>query len=108
MFFEDRSIHTRSGEVAAVNPGAKARITRSGDRLTIIAAGRTAALAEDAADQLAEEGNRGAIEVVSLGFIKPMDQRDHSENGTQDGKSTDRARRTALVGLRALCALFAR
>jgi pyruvate dehydrogenase E1 component beta subunit len=73
LFFEDRSSHTRSGEVAADNPGAKARITRSGDRLTIIAAGRTAALAEDAADQLAEEGNRGAIEVVSLGFIKPMD-----------------------------------
>jgi 2-oxoisovalerate dehydrogenase E1 component beta subunit len=74
LFFEDRSIHTRSGEVAAANPGAKARIMRSGDRLTIIAAGRTAALAEDAADQLAKEGNRGAVEVVSLGFIKPLDR----------------------------------
>jgi pyruvate dehydrogenase E1 component beta subunit len=74
LFFEDRSIHNRSGEVAATNPGAKARITRSGDRLTIIAAGRTATLAEDAADQLAKKGNRGAVEVVSLGFIKPLDR----------------------------------
>ena len=74
LFFEDRSIHNRSGEIAATYPGAKARVTRSGNRLTIIAAGRTAALAEDVADRFAEEGNRGAVEVVSLGFIKPLDQ----------------------------------
>jgi pyruvate/2-oxoglutarate/acetoin dehydrogenase E1 component len=29
LFFEDRSIHSRSAEIAATNPGAKARITRS-------------------------------------------------------------------------------
>src|SRR5262245_59042115 len=74
LFFEDRSIHNRSGEIAAANPGAKARVTRSGNRLTIIAAGRTAALAEDAADKLAHEGNHGALEVVSLGFVKPLDR----------------------------------
>jgi acetoin:2,6-dichlorophenolindophenol oxidoreductase subunit beta len=74
LFFEDRSLHNRTGEVAANSSSANARVTRSGDRLTIIAAGRTAALAEDAADQLAKEGNRGAVEVVSLGFIKPLDQ----------------------------------
>jgi pyruvate/2-oxoglutarate/acetoin dehydrogenase E1 component len=74
LFFEDRSIHNRSGEIAATNPEAKARVTRSGDRLTIIAAGRTAALAEDAADKLAQEGHHGALEVVSLGFIKPLDR----------------------------------
>ena len=74
LFFEDRSIHSRSGEIAATNPGAKARVTRSGDRLAIISAGRTAALAEDAADQFAKEGNRGAVEVVSLGSIKPLDR----------------------------------
>src|SRR5262249_30575698 len=66
--------HNRSGEIAATNPGAEARVTRSGDRLTIIGAGRTAALAEDAADTLAKEEYRGAVEVVSLGFIKPLDQ----------------------------------
>ena len=42
--------------------------------MTIIAAGRAAALAEDAADELAKQGNRGAVEVVSLGFIKPLDK----------------------------------
>ena len=73
LFFEDRSIHTRSGELSESNPGGKARITRSGDRLTIVAAGRTAALAEDAADELAKRSYRGAVEVVSLGFIKPLD-----------------------------------
>jgi acetoin:2,6-dichlorophenolindophenol oxidoreductase subunit beta len=74
LFFEDRSIHIRSGEVAATNPGAKARVTRSGDRLTIVAAGRTAALAEDVADALTKEGHRDAVQVVSLGFIKPLDR----------------------------------
>ncbi len=74
LFFEDRSIHMRSGEVDETNPGSKAQVTRSGDRLTIIAAGRTAALAEDAADELAGQGYRNAVEVVSLGFIKPLDK----------------------------------
>ena len=40
---------------------------------SIIAAGRAAALAEDATDELAKQGHRGAVEVVSLGFIKPLD-----------------------------------
>jgi len=72
LFFEDRSIALRDGELAENNPGGKAQVTRSGDQLTIIAAGRCAALAEDAADQLAKQ-SRGAVEVVSLGFIKPLD-----------------------------------
>jgi pyruvate/2-oxoglutarate/acetoin dehydrogenase E1 component len=74
LFFEDRSLHTRSGEVAENNFSGKARITRSGDKLSIIAAGRAAALAEDAADELAKVGHAGSIEVVSLGFIKPLDK----------------------------------
>ena len=74
LFFEDRSIHTRSSEISASNPGGKSRVTHSGDRLTIIAAGRTAALAEDVADALAKQRHRDAIEVVSLGFIKPLDE----------------------------------
>jgi pyruvate dehydrogenase E1 component beta subunit len=73
LFFEDRSIHNRSGEIAADNSGGRALVTRSGARLTIVAAGRTAALAEDAADQLAMQSQPHSIEVVSLGFIKPLD-----------------------------------
>jgi len=72
LFFEDRSIHLRAGELAESNPGGKAQNTRSGDKLTIIAAGRCAALAEDAADELAKH-SRSAVEVVSLGFVKPLD-----------------------------------
>ena len=86
LFFEDRSIHSRSGDVAEANPKGKAQITRSGDKLTIIAAGRTAALAEDAADELSRKGHRGAIEVVSLGFIKPLD----SETVLQGASKTER------------------
>jgi pyruvate/2-oxoglutarate/acetoin dehydrogenase E1 component len=86
LFFEDRSIHSRSGDVAEANPKGKAQITRSGDKLTIIAAGRTAALAEDAADELSRQGHRGAIEVVSLGFIKPLD----SETVLQAASKTER------------------
>ncbi len=74
LFFEDRSIHTRSSEISGNNPGGKARLSRTGDRLTIIGAGRTAALAEDAADELARQGKQAAVEVVSLGFIKPLDK----------------------------------
>jgi pyruvate dehydrogenase E1 component beta subunit len=73
LFFEDRSIHSRLGEVSEQNPVGKAQVTRPGERLTIIAAGRTAALAEDVADEFAARGEAGLIEVVSLGFIKPLD-----------------------------------
>jgi pyruvate/2-oxoglutarate/acetoin dehydrogenase E1 component len=73
LFFEDRSIHLRSGDIAERNFGGRAQVTRSGDRVTIVAAGRTAALAEDAADELGQKGIANAVEVVSLGFIKPLD-----------------------------------
>ena len=86
LFFEDRSIHLRSGTVAETNPGGKAQITRSGDKLTIVAAGRTAALAEDAADELARQGQSGAVEVVSLGFIKPLDSDTVLEAASKTGR----------------------
>lgn len=74
LFFEDRSIHTRSGEISPANPGSRSRVTRSGDRLTIIGAGRAAALAEDVSDALAKQSDGGGIEIVSLGFVKPLDK----------------------------------
>jgi len=73
LYFEDRSIQLRSGELSESNPGGKAQITRAGDKLTIVAAGRAAAIAEDAADELSKQGMRAEVEVVSLGFIKPLD-----------------------------------
>ncbi len=86
LFFEDRSIHTRSGDVGENSCGGKAQITRSGDRLTIIAAGRTAALAEDAADEMTKHGDRHAVEVVSLGFIKPLDKDTVFKSASKTGR----------------------
>jgi len=86
LFFEDRSIHMRSGEVGETNSASKAQVTRSGDRLTIIAAGRTAALAEDAADELAGQSYRNAVEVVSLGLIKPLDKETVLKSSSKTGR----------------------
>ena len=86
LFFEDRSIHTRTGDVAPENPGGRAHVTRSGRRLTIVGAGRAAVLAEDAADALAKQGHGDAIEVVSLGFIKPLDKATVLESAGKTGR----------------------
>ena len=86
LFFEDRSLHARSGEVADQNHGCGAQITRSGDKLTIIAAGRAAALAEDVADEIDKEGKRSAVEMVSLGFIKPLDKETIFRSASNTGR----------------------
>jgi pyruvate dehydrogenase E1 component beta subunit len=86
LFFEDRSIHNRPGEIASVTSRGRAHVTRLGDRLTIVAAGRTAALAEDAADELAKQGMGGQTEVVSLGLVKPLD----TETVLQSARKTGR------------------
>ena len=87
LFFEDRSIHARSGDVAESNLNGKAQITRPGNKLTIVAAGRTAVLAEDAADELARQGHEGAVEVVSLGFIKPLDKETVLRSASKTGRA---------------------
>jgi pyruvate/2-oxoglutarate/acetoin dehydrogenase E1 component len=86
LFFEDRSIHNRPGEIAAISSGDRAHVTRLGDRLTIVAAGRTAALAEDAADELTKRGMGAQAEVVSLGWVKPLD----GETVLQSARKTGR------------------
>ena len=86
LFFEDRSIHNRSSEIAVENPAGKAQVTRSGDRLTIIAAGRTAALAEDAADELVAQAGPNRVEVVSLGCIKPLDHETVLQSASKTGR----------------------
>jgi pyruvate dehydrogenase E1 component beta subunit len=87
LFFEDRSIHNRSSEIAAAgNPAGKAMVTRSGERLTIVAAGRTAALAEDAAEELLVQIGPNAVEVVSLGFIKPLDYETVLQSASKTGR----------------------
>ena len=86
LFFEDRSIHPRTGELSATNFAGRARVTRVGQGLSIIAAGRAAALAEDAADELARNGIANAVEVVSLGFIKPLDKETPLRSAAKTGR----------------------
>jgi pyruvate dehydrogenase E1 component beta subunit len=86
LFFEDRSIHNRPGEIAEASSGGRALVTRRGDRLTIVAAGRAAALAEDAADELMTKGLGTHVEVVSLGWVKPLD----SDTVLQSARKTSR------------------
>jgi pyruvate dehydrogenase E1 component beta subunit len=71
LFLEDRSLNKSAGALGPrpAAPG-KARIARRGRDLTIVAAGRMAALAEKAAAQLAPAID---AEIVSLGTIKPLD-----------------------------------
>lgn len=87
LFFEDRSLHARAGSLMEKNFGGKAQITRGGERLTIVAAGRAAALAEDAADALTTKGKAGAVEVVSLGFIKPLDKETVLKSVSKTGRA---------------------
>jgi len=86
LFFEDRSLHARAGSLTENNIGGNAQITRTGERLTIVAAGRAAVLAEDVADGLASKGKSGAVEVVSLGFIKPLDKETVMKSVSKTGR----------------------
>jgi pyruvate/2-oxoglutarate/acetoin dehydrogenase E1 component len=72
LFLEDRSLMDRTGEIGDKNPGLGATITRTGTDLTLIGAGRAAALAEDAADKLKAIGI--SAEVVSLCYVRPLDR----------------------------------
>jgi pyruvate/2-oxoglutarate/acetoin dehydrogenase E1 component len=71
LFLEDRSLGKTTG-VIGPRPAAagKARIARVGRDVAIVAAGRMAVLAEQAAAMLAPEIE---AEVVSLGTVKPLD-----------------------------------
>ena len=60
LFFEDRSIHPRTGELAGESRR-QARRDSLRPRLTIVGAGRAAALAEDAADALAKQGHGASV-----------------------------------------------
>jgi pyruvate/2-oxoglutarate/acetoin dehydrogenase E1 component len=86
LFFEDRSLHQRSDEIANESWEGRARVTRSGTALTIIGAGRAAALAEEAADQIAAGAGKSLVEVVSLGFVKPLDRETILKSAAKTGR----------------------
>jgi pyruvate dehydrogenase E1 component beta subunit len=72
LFLEDRALLGRNGQMGADNPGLRATLSRRGTDLTLIGAGRAAALAEDAADQLSATGI--SADVVSLCYVRPIDR----------------------------------
>jgi pyruvate/2-oxoglutarate/acetoin dehydrogenase E1 component len=74
LFLEDRSL---GGTSAPIGPPpaapAAARLLRDGRDVTVIAAGRMAVLAEQAAAALAADARAVDVKVVSLGTVKPLD-----------------------------------
>lgn len=74
LFFEDRLLYTAKGEVGASLPPVpigKARLLREGRDVTIVAVGRMAAFALDAARKLAADGIEA--EVIDPRTIAPLD-----------------------------------
>jgi len=74
LFLEDRSLNNTPGTIGPEpKDAARARTIRSGKDVTVIAAGRMAVLASQAAEKLAAEKPAIDLRVVSLGSIKPLD-----------------------------------
>ncbi len=75
IFLEDRSLNGASATLGA-NPKVpgRARTLRAGRDAVVIAAGRMAALALTAAEQVADSKKPGDVRVLSLGTVKPLDR----------------------------------
>ncbi|MSQ72558.1 MAG: hypothetical protein EXR27_14895 [Betaproteobacteria bacterium] len=73
LFLEDRSLMADEGEIGG-ELDERARVLKPGRDLTIVAAGRCVKVVLAAVDQLEKEGVKGALQVLSLGHIKPFDR----------------------------------
>jgi len=75
LFLEDRSLNSAPGTLGP-RPAApeKARTLRGGSDATVVAAGRMAALALNAAEEIAASGEPADLRVLSLGTVKPLDR----------------------------------
>src|SRR6185503_18388125 len=75
LFLEDRSLN---GAVGSLGPNpeapARARTLRAGRDAVVIAAGRMAVLAQQAAEAIASSDKPADIRVLSLGAVKPLDR----------------------------------
>lgn len=88
LFLEDRSLNNLSGAIGPEPKDAvRARTIRAGKDVTVIAAGRMAVLALQAAEKLAAERPAIDLRVVSLGSIKPLD----AATALAEAKATGRA-----------------
>lgn len=74
MILEERDLFGLEGEIGPDDGVEHTRELRAGRDLTIVGAGRAVKLALEAAQALEAEGHRHAVQVLSLGHIKPLDK----------------------------------
>ena len=72
LYLEDRALFADEGDIGSAYDVEKARVLHAGQDITLVAAGRAARLALDAAGELASSGV--SAEVLSLGHVKPFDR----------------------------------
>ncbi len=87
VFSEDKTLLGQKGEVPeepyTVEIG-KARVVREGEDLTIVAIGKMVAVAEETADQLAED--HISVEVIDLRTVSPWDEETVLESVKKTGR----------------------
>lgn len=87
IFSEDKTLLGQKGEVPeepyTVEIG-KARVVREGEDLTIVAIGKMVAIAEETADQLAED--HISVEVIDLRTVSPWDEETVLESVKKTGR----------------------
>lgn len=75
LFLEDRSLNAAAGPLGQrPEAPARARTLCAGRDAVVIAAGRMAVLAQQAAEAIAKSDKPADIRVVSLGAVKPLDR----------------------------------
>ena len=87
IFFENKVLYTVEGDVpeeAYTVPFGEARFAREGDDVTIVAIGRMVKMAEQAADELAEEGIE--CEIVDPRTTSPLDEESIYESVENTGR----------------------
>jgi 2-oxoisovalerate dehydrogenase E1 component beta subunit len=89
VFLEHRFLYRREKDVIAngdqgTTPLGKARLVRSGDRVTVLAWGWTVGEATAAADEVAKEGI--SVEVVDLRSLVPLDEETVFASARKTGK----------------------
>jgi pyruvate/2-oxoglutarate/acetoin dehydrogenase E1 component len=87
IFLEDRSLNGASGPLGTKPKApARARTLRPGRDAVMVAAGRMAALALKAAEEMAAAKKPADIRVLSLGTVKPLDRETILEAARETGR----------------------
>ena len=87
LFLEDRSLNASTGSLGArPKAPARARKLREGRDAVVIVAGRMAALALKAAEEIAASKRPADIRVLSLGTVRPLDRETILEGARTTGR----------------------